>query len=440
MVKQFYINGTGSSTFGIYITSDTFLNAPQIDYTEYNIPARYGSLIYYNKRLINVIRRFDCYIKDDVEKGLDGLKKLLYSHPGYVRIESDYDADTYQDGYLAQEITVDPFNEQGDFRATFSLYFSCKPQKYFKTNADIPLTVYPIAVNRVLPRNDTVVQQVFSKLSIDEIPNDDFFYEVSLYDAASNSTDRLTEVNFVADASCIIPFMGYDAYVEETWGSVTHAHDLNYVDFVFGSSFTGTFTWNGTKSFTQHVLQWGMSIYDGIYVLIPATFVGEFSGHVVTNEEGTVARESGIDQIGRETNPTAIGFDSNKYTLHLEGYYKDDIEDPDEVADRREDTSFITYGRFQGSQVFAGSVTIKALALTLKYRINRGEQVTIDIDPVKRLASMTYKGNTYSINDYVILSGTFDGIADEIDIYGGWCFSDAFKFNSIDILPTWWKV
>ena len=86
-MKSLSINGTNLSTFGIYLSSDTYLNSPQIDYSEYQVPARNGNVILDNKRLGNVVRKFSCYIKDDPESGIVSLKKLAKLDKCYYYIE-----------------------------------------------------------------------------------------------------------------------------------------------------------------------------------------------------------------------------------------------------------------------------------------------------------------------------------------------------------------
>lgn len=129
MKKNLYLNDINIGDYGIFINSDTYLDAPQIDYTSYNIPARNGSVIQYNKRFENVVRKFECYIPDTqvVQTALDNLKKLIYSNTGYIKISSDYEPDCFMYGYMAQDINVEPFNNE--LTAEFELYFSCMPQK-----------------------------------------------------------------------------------------------------------------------------------------------------------------------------------------------------------------------------------------------------------------------------------------------------------------------
>ena len=77
--KNLYINNTNIGTYGIYISSDTILNSPQIDYKEYSVPGRTGNIIQYNNRLDNVVRKFTCHIplKTNVASGLASLHTFV---------------------------------------------------------------------------------------------------------------------------------------------------------------------------------------------------------------------------------------------------------------------------------------------------------------------------------------------------------------------------
>lgn len=162
------INGTDISTFGIYISSDTYLDAPKIDYAEFEIPAKNGTAILDRKRLNNVIRKFDCYIPEieNIQTGMDKLKKLLYLNRGYLTISSSYEADWYQYGYLAQEINVKPFNKKA---AEFSLFFSCLPQKYNVLNAinDTTHQAENRGLSGYLKNDDTRIVNLLARATLD---------------------------------------------------------------------------------------------------------------------------------------------------------------------------------------------------------------------------------------------------------------------------------
>lgn len=181
VMKQLYINGVGTGQFDIYISSDTFLNSPEIAYEAYEVPSLDGSLLKYDKRLNNVARRFDCFCKTDVDNNIDAFKKLLYTNRGYMRIESDYEPNIYQYGYLAEGIEFTPFDQSGAYEVQFSVYFSCKPQKYYK-NSTLSKTLNSAVpgLTAILPKSDSLVQSIMSQLPSNVSAPTDDWYEIYL--------------------------------------------------------------------------------------------------------------------------------------------------------------------------------------------------------------------------------------------------------------------
>ena len=174
------INGTSLSSFGIYLTSDTYLNSPAIDYTEYNVPARNGNIILDNKRLGNVVRKFSCYVKDSPETAITSLKKLIYANRGYVKLESDYDSLTYQMGYLAQDIEFSPFQKGSVLTVNFDLYFSCMPQKIFKSKSTATGTGVSGLGIMCVSKSDNTMQKLFAKIPPNFIPDDELFFAIPI--------------------------------------------------------------------------------------------------------------------------------------------------------------------------------------------------------------------------------------------------------------------
>ena len=195
-MKQMYINGVGSGTYKVFISSDSYLDSPSIDYTEYTIPAVNGNVVAYNKRLNNVVRKFDCFIKKDPLVNLNNFKKLLYRNTGYLRIESDYDPDTYQLGYLAQDIKVTPFSTGNNLQVRFTLYFSCKPQKWFKTNeAEEEFEPTDLGVSwSIVDRSDKELKMMLSRLPADQQPQGQYFARITLSDE-SLSAAQVTDIS-----------------------------------------------------------------------------------------------------------------------------------------------------------------------------------------------------------------------------------------------------
>lgn len=182
-MRTFSFNGIRADQFSIYVSSDTFLNSPAYAYEEYEVPSRNGALLKYDKHLQNVIRQFNCFCKDNVIVNLDAFKQALYANSGYMRIESDYDSDTYQMGYLAEGIEFTPFDASGDFNAQFTVTFSCMPQKWFKHATNETVTVSANAISKIYKRTDTFIQKMFSRLPVSAIPSDDTFYLSSCHRA-----------------------------------------------------------------------------------------------------------------------------------------------------------------------------------------------------------------------------------------------------------------
>lgn len=186
--KYLYINDTRIE--GIYISSDTYLNSPAFDYSEFQIPGRDGNVILDNKRMGNVIRRFDCYIPEtgNVETALRDLKSILYNNRGYLKIASDYDPGFYQYGYLAEGLEVSPFDQK---TASFSLYFSCLPKIFdssteaYQTDNDIGVSLY---VNRFKSNNDSELIAFQSQLK-----NDYPYSPIGWIYGSRDSSDYLTE-------------------------------------------------------------------------------------------------------------------------------------------------------------------------------------------------------------------------------------------------------
>lgn len=180
-LKKLYLSADNvtwidSSTYGIYLNSDTYLNAPTIGYTEYSVPSRIGSLVNYNHRFSNVIRRFDCYIKTsftDIDYGK--FLKWIYTHPGYIYIKTDYESSYYQKGYLAQDIEVTPFvSGTPNYSIQFSIYFSCDPRKHLNTVSE--LTKNAVS-NGVVSKDDPFVRSVLSQVSYYNL-TDDIVYKI----------------------------------------------------------------------------------------------------------------------------------------------------------------------------------------------------------------------------------------------------------------------
>ena len=254
--KKLYINNTDISTYGIYITSDTVLDAPSFDYVEHQVPGRDGTLLQYNNRLNNVIRKFACCIPSRllVSSGIASLKKLLYANPGYVKIVSDYESGVYQYGYLAQDINVKPFNVYR--MCTFDLYFSCQPKKYFNSASQTVNGTYFANVKATITRSSGFLKKMLDDIPLSIMPNDTAFFVISNYSNIASSTS-ITNISCSwseGDTFCAVcdalsgstfgenAYKGMIAYANDSISSASYTSTGHCLVFIVPVRTTGTYT------------------------------------------------------------------------------------------------------------------------------------------------------------------------------------------------------
>jgi hypothetical protein len=255
MRKKLYLNNTDLSTYGIFINSDTYLNSPLIDYTEFQIPARDGSAILDNKRLNNVMRRFDCYVPDvnNIDTALKAVKKIIYANRGYIKIASDYDPLTYQYGYFAEELNVEPFRTKS---ATFSLFFSCLPRKIFKTDTTgtYSTSVGGIIGEESLTNDDPIIVSLLSKATKD-YPTSIFGWSVykvnyplqSYYNNVLNSSSTTTKQYMIV-------------------GKNTNTGGYRILSEITNYKLEEEFTYSGSQSYDLYVFSPILHSNESIYV------------------------------------------------------------------------------------------------------------------------------------------------------------------------------
>ena len=229
-MKTLSINGTDLSTFGIFIGSDTYLSAPGFDYAEYEVPARNGVVISYNRRMQNVIRRFDCFINGNVQTAMDALKNLIYSNPGYLRLETSYEADTYQEGYLAQEIEAEPFMRDNALTVQFSLYFSCKPQKFFKaagTGRYAPAVSTRIgSLIGVFHKDDEEVAGLLARVQPKDKPSAEWWVQFNLFQRTDANFTPFTNINATNSTGGFVMLAIYEWMTEEIIDSIVTSYGI----------------------------------------------------------------------------------------------------------------------------------------------------------------------------------------------------------------------
>lgn len=413
--KQLYLNGTGTGAYGIYISSDTYLNAPAVDFTAYQVPGRSGDLLQYNKRLNNIVRKFDCFIPADVVSNFDAFKKLLYSNLGYFEITSDYDPDTYQRGYLAEDIETEPFNTGDNLTAKFTLYFSCEPQKYFKTNilrgfSFWAFDVFGIYFPRILPRSHRVIQDMLQLLPPGDTPKDNAF---AVFPCSTT------------DGGMTFSMANYSGFVAIVGGGSFRNPDIARVTSIRGYSINGTITDTTT----------GETGEENTALILPGTAAGS----AVWKRTASLTSRWTMGSRANFEKSDAVGVG---YTFQINGEFG---RGASEFLDNDPARTFYLVGSVNGEPTFAGTFDLNTKPFLERAALNTLYPVTIKIDSRDLTVTATFNGERVEIGDYVGVYGELDGVADRVDLYYYYNQANGHEFtplyiNSFDVVATFWKV
>lgn len=124
-------DGINLKDFGVYINGNQTYNAPGRDREIISVPGRNGDLIIDNGRYENTEVTYHAFIYRDFSANIGGLRNLLLSRTGYVRIEDSYHPDEFRLGIYSGDFKADVVEwlEAGEFDLTFN----CKPQRFLKS-------------------------------------------------------------------------------------------------------------------------------------------------------------------------------------------------------------------------------------------------------------------------------------------------------------------
>lgn len=416
VMKQLYINGVGTGNYDIYISSDTFLNSPEIAYEAYEVPGLDGSLLKYDKRLNNVIRRFDCFCKNDVYNNITQFKKWIYENVGYMLIESDYEPNVYQYGYLAEGIEFELFDASGAFEAKFSIYFSCKPQKYYATSSGNKNIGATDGFENVLPRSSQIVQQALDQIPISALPSDDRFilWRVS-YPITPQTITNITASNSAGGFVCLFYRLSdYDGIIFDVIG-YSNEGSVSVPSYVVRSSAQGR---NGN-----------------VYMLTSVTPIGSIAASLTLADSSTQsisANPSAVLTTLSETN--AFG---GTFTVTLS-------YSVDGTSSLIENSAFIGIGKRRNNVIstFSGMVHFELMPSTV-------------IDKLRSIADSHNRVAVIVDNDfnvYVDNSGTRINLVPYSEIYGElsaqcdalelYTYSSAYlntgSINIVQIAADWW--
>lgn len=125
--------------FGVVCSGSHTFNGAEREYTSVAIPGRNGDLLLHGTRLKNIEVSYECSIVPyfegaDFGKQMQSLRGFLMTLVGYHRLTDGYHPDEYRTAYYVGPLEADvgALNRWG----TFTLIFSCKPQRYLLSGAE----------------------------------------------------------------------------------------------------------------------------------------------------------------------------------------------------------------------------------------------------------------------------------------------------------------
>lgn len=134
--NYFVFDGKSSAEFNAYIATSKAFDGAEHDEEVVEIPGRNGALVFSNGRYKNFVAEVACYISQNMQTNVDGLRSFLSRKYGYHRYEEAIKPDEFR---LAR--FLGPFSLSASDRvgAAFTLSFDMKPQRFLKSG-EIPVT------------------------------------------------------------------------------------------------------------------------------------------------------------------------------------------------------------------------------------------------------------------------------------------------------------
>ena len=155
--NYFMIDGTASTSWGIWISGDGVWRGAEADIESVAIPGRNGELTLSNNRYHNVDIYYRCFIPKLFKGNFADFRKTLLSKVGYFRLEDTYNPNKYRLARVSGGLdisTIEWVNDTG----SFTVRFNCQPQQFYTSGE-----TYEEIVNS----GDSIVNQTL----YDALPN-----------------------------------------------------------------------------------------------------------------------------------------------------------------------------------------------------------------------------------------------------------------------------
>ena len=126
MLSTLSFDSVSLESWGLYITDAGVYEAPQLDYTSYQIPGRSGDLIVYNGRYRNILVRYPCVIPDNFDENFQKVRYTILSRPRYCEIRDGFFPDRFRMGIYRSGLN--PTTKVDRNSGYFDIVFDCAPQ------------------------------------------------------------------------------------------------------------------------------------------------------------------------------------------------------------------------------------------------------------------------------------------------------------------------
>lgn len=151
MSGYFSYGGHQSNTYGVYITGEGTYNIPSRQIKRTNVPGRDGDILDDYGNYPNVEVTYHCsYEGNDINAALEAMAGDMFADGTYKRLDDTYNPDTYRMAIPSAEIRPQVFRPNGGapYRAAnFDIVFSCKPQRFLRSDPYFSLTASGTVTN-----------------------------------------------------------------------------------------------------------------------------------------------------------------------------------------------------------------------------------------------------------------------------------------------------
>lgn len=143
--NYFVFDSVPSTDFDLYVSGRETFFGPEHNLQAVQIPGKSGDLLRFDNRYENVTVNYPGWIKDDMRINLRSLRSFLLSRTSYARLEDTYHPDEFRLAVYSGGLS-EPEVGFGNELASFSISFSCKPQRFLKEGERVQKFTTPTAL------------------------------------------------------------------------------------------------------------------------------------------------------------------------------------------------------------------------------------------------------------------------------------------------------